>query len=520
MGTAPGAVAIFSPSNDGHGAGEGGGANLAFAGWTNKFEPDSKDPQGLIDQETNRKKWVKQDYSQVVDFTHMNVEQIYRVDQGRFAYDGDYDTEEVTANYFDQGVWCFEDIPYSHHWQDVDPGPPEESFCGYTWAPWPAYGGADADYHDREHLFYSVELAQIPRKIIEHQPLEFNQLLTITDSHNDEGGCSPAKYSGDPAWYDCSTLGFPAAVGHLCFTNCTTGVLVTDDMSERLWGIVWGTQIFGGKDYAAGSFPYTNYSRRPFRTTHSKYDPPMWFLSETGVYLAGDYWKDIFAQGAVVYDSGSDWVYTEGMVVFKRDEIDVNARFHPDTIPKLTARQLVILQGNEDAHPWTYDPFTSLYSYTEGEGRTGNGWVSIICGGKIFKIVRQRDTGGYQSSGWDYNYKWTGYFTDYGIFTKVGTGTKFEENKLSVDAKSVDPIYAYCVMLYDTAPGNQDSTRIIYGMVIDDKHYRTEEFEYANGNAVIPEASEAVDVDNKKVEAKLKVRVGVRKPYLINKIAA
>jgi len=112
-------------------------------------------------------------------------------------------------------------------------------------------------------------------------------------------------------------------------------------------------------------------------------------------------------------------------------------------------------------------------------------------------------------SGYTYNYVTYHYsteatFYDVGIFTKKGTGiTKNEDGTIVVDSATIDPIYAYSMTIYDRDADPTGS--IIYGMVLDGKHYRTEEFIGWD----IPQIANAKSKEGKPLWNSTEVRVGI-----------
>jgi hypothetical protein len=167
----PKAVVVFKPV---------AGGKLEYVGYVNSYAEDSLDVSGLVGQTTHRLHWFKQDYKDEVDFSHINVSQEYRIDQGKWAYDGDEDIEEVTYTQSSNNVWCYEDIEDADVWESVEPGPPPEDICGYTWTP-PGEGG---EYTDLKHLFYTIETGDL---ITYHWPEEFNQEIIRYQYRNEEG---------------------------------------------------------------------------------------------------------------------------------------------------------------------------------------------------------------------------------------------------------------------------------------------------------------------------------------------
>ena len=514
MGSEPGAFAVFSPDGDGHGAAGGMNANMTFKGWTNGIV-GNQDPPGLVGQATNRAGWCYKDAPPPsADFPGTGYEQVKRVDQGWLAYPGSSrDPIEVTR-LLDEFVWTYEGIPYPNFWESVEPGPPPESLCGYTWAIHENYGGpGGGDEYDERHLFYGVETSG---KYQAWWPPEFNQLITRRQQWNEEGILVPF-------WAPWVVLGYPDYIGlevwygDLAVPGSFSKITETVNSTERLWGLIdnWGNYTFGLADtyQEPCTFPYTTWQDQdPGVLDVIKTDHAMDYLLE-GIHVA-DAWRLYAMAGLRMWPSGSTTEHRWGWHVDKRiawtkDEQISGIVENGDAWPDWTERMGIILEGNEDSVPewkeniWTGNDYAEQYYY-----RRDTYIIGFLAGGLKYYIRHESPQ----------NY--SGCFCDYGIFTKKDTGIDVETGE--VDKDTIEPIYAYAMKTGQCYPSSNkfDTAGVIYGMVIDGAHFMTEEFaymggdngttyDYKNGDFDIPGAREAVDSDDNPVTAKPRVRVGL-----------
>lgn len=500
LGSTPGGCAIFAPSGAGESPNGAATVNLALAGWTNVMTTN-QDPPGIIDQPTFRALWCNS-----ASVQKDGIEQVKRVDQGYVAYDGDSEAGECTELYDLDNYWTWEGIAYPTHWVNVDPGPPPESFCGYTWAPWPIYGGSAADFHDEAHLFYGVATpgGAGGDHLIAWWPPEFNQKLTINQRWNVEGCAYPSIFDATFPWDDIETQGVRAGADGLYCTNTVTEVSALYDDSKRIWGLLWGNTTFYAEDRGDATFPYKNYSQLQQLQYSIFSDYKRTFPGDHGVYVWENYDK-WFIEGIARNSPADDLGGTTLRRITKREEIIESEAFVPEGYPRdpLTARQLELIEGNEGAYAYVYDSFRDLWIFEESvtTDPTPEDYY-INCGGDEF-LVRE-GAANIEAE-----------FTDYGIFTKRGKGIT---DAGRVDPATIDPVYAYAMAVYlDSGGGSFDPSGIIYGMVIDGKHYRTEEYPFNGTNADISGLT-AYDVNQSPILPMPKVRIGVRRINLTQEI--
>jgi len=504
----PKMFAVFIPSGKGYEAENiETKANLKFLMMAS-CSGDSQDPVGLINQITYREKWCK------TEFPNFSIEQIKRVDQGYVAYQGEENLEEVTMIAAYSNIWTYEGIDFPTHWESVDPGPPPEDMCGYTWFIPVEYGGpGGGDYYEEWRLFWHIE-DPVDKEMF-WWPTEFNQFIKRHQQWNVEGCLMRTvdDAANDFAWWDTvEDVGVLAAAGDYAFPNTYTAYKTTYDASARLWGIVYGTYTHAGYDYPAETaFPYTSIPEGLLYDNETMSDYVRFWMT-SGVYVKGG-GNEMYIQGVERRDSGASINRTVGYGVYKRDPIDLDAGFlHPE---ELNDRQITLLEGNADLDvDWRPDPdFTTLTTAEHSVHTTSPGKFMIRCGSSEYFLKDQEVTGTYSAYG--NGQHWYEYLTnadcfDYGIFTKLGTG--FDQDD-KVDGEKVDPIYAYCMGFGDDKISGDSKITIIYGMIIDGLHYRTEEFSFdSNGQFVlIPGTEEAKDEDDNDIFCYTKVRVGVRK---------
>ena len=471
----PAGFAVFEPRQ---------GGELALTGWTNQVVDTNKDPLGVAGQETYRLRWCSQKGVEAdPSIPWKNIEQMKRVDQGYLAYDGDPWTEEVTECGTMSNYWTFENIAFAYHWISVDPGPPDPGYCGYTWAVPVGYGGpGGADYWQEAYLFYMTAYAYPTHiSLINWWPEEFNQYLIKFQYNNNEGGAFKFKEYENPAWDDAFYIGVEAACGYFLFENTLTASLESFNDTERIWGIVWGTGwinpdgTHGGfpesDRVAPNDFPYTDYKDLDPWRWHTHITEYHRMFSTDGVYVYDT--DDLFIQGCTRL-GGQLW-YEVGGSADIREEIDIGVNFeHPED---LTERQLVLLEGNGEGFP------------AHGITTRDNGETVINCGGIEYVVVDETVCGTWADNDFIYQYHRAGNFRDYGIFTKDKTGVDEENNIVPTE---IEPIYAYSCEVVSEGSGDVGTT-IIYGMVIDGEHYKSEEFNKLGPNSAyydIPTGSE------------------------------
>ena len=487
-GTSPGGFAIFEPSENN---------TLKFAGWTNSTTDNVKDPPGIIGQATTRLKWCNQPGV---------VEQVVRVDQGVTAYVGDSEIEEVTAVYGSNSNWTFEGIDHSQTWVSVDPGPPDPAYCGYTWAIPASQGGpGGGDFEDIRHLFFGHETSSTPPLLIDWWPLEFNQKLVMNQRYNDEGGCTRYADYWSSAWDTITQDGIAAALGELLLPGTLSAYLVTTDVSKRVWGLCWGTTTYYYEDISASDeFPYTAYVTKPYSVSSLISDMARYYLDDPGVYVK-DRWQEFFIQGFKGY-FGSNIYHTEGRRFTKRVAVNEASRFVAEVYPRdpLTANQLEVLLGNEaSTGDWVYNSYGGYWYAQDGDTEYDLGALFVKCGLNDNFIFNEEGTT---------DLYWTGYFGDYGIFTKLNTGIDKDGN---VNGETVDPIYANSMWVAKYSYTYTGEVRgIIYGMELDGVYYKTDELPWQDGwsgTANIPGLENATDSDGALIKARAKVRIGVKK---------
>jgi hypothetical protein len=505
MGGGPSAFAIFAPSERGQEANTGdGSANLALAGWTDMVSDINLDPPGIVGQQTFRARWcakvlvsggpypidILPDDLEALAFE--SVEQVKRVDQGYLAYPGENDTEEVTQCGTYWNYWTYEDIPETEY--HVYPGPPPPDLCGYTWSP---PGDSSGEYHDLQHLFWYRFRGPAPQpdgsggRIIDFWPVEFNQEYIYATHVRREGGVFRYIDYDRSEWDDAVDVGVMQACGEFLFANTFTNIVSRWENSHRYFGIVWGTYASPVDNIPSGSFPYAGFTNGPAYSEEVSSDfSRVWDLD--GVYVKDD--TNYFIQGLRRNTEGNWTDGTAGRLGEREARIPANM-FDTPLVDAMTERQLTILEGNEGAAAFEYNPWTQIWEYEEQtDPERIERDVMINAGGREYFIFREQKltaTEFISSS-----------FQDYGIFTKENTGVK-KNNE--VDAEKVDPIYAYSVLKVNES--NQ-AKKIIYGMVLDGLHYRTEEFDGADGAYSVPGTENAPDPCTERV------RIGIRKPKI------
>ena len=481
----PRGFAIFEPSGPGDNPGGAGTINLKFSGWTNQVT-ENQDPPGIIGQSTYRIGWCKQ---------YEGVEQIKRVDQGYLAYDGypgdDEWDEEVTevGTYGEQST--LEGIDYLTHWEATDPGPPPEDICGYTWAVASEYGGpGGGQYDDIEHLFYVIEVGALKTYV---WPPEYNQLITKHSDLRKEGAACRYKDLFAPNWLSANEIGVKAALGDIVLPNTYSQIDIHTNDTKRYWGSVYGTDDFPLEDHVTSNdYPFLNYA--PVDDAHQETaaaDGAIDYGTD-GVYVKNESnVPGLFIQGYSKYESGKIVEKISSYRYYKRENIVLGSEFTAEYIATLSDRQITILAGNESSVPdWPEPNYYTGLTYKEDSSSTSDLPDAVInCGGDEFIIK----TEGF------------GYFYDYGIFTKKDTGVK----NGAVDPATIDPIYAYSVDI-----GVKPECLMVYGMVMNGKHYRTEAFAVPGcdfDEIVIPGLENAVDKFGAAIKATSDVRIGIKK---------
>lgn len=490
----PGGFAIFAPTGRGYVENEETEVpNLKFIGWTNSVDDVSLDPLGITGQETIRTGWCNE---QAKDRT---ITQLLRVDQGYVAYDGDEYIEEVTMISTSSDIWTYEDIPFPNLWESVDPGPPPEAMCGYTWDIATNYGGPGVeDFHDEAHLFYHIESGG---KNVAWWPPNFTQYIKRRQEWNHEG-CLIRMIDDDAGVLDlASDNGVMSVAGDVMMPGTFTKYRTTYDWSSRLWGIVWGTYVFAGIDAPGETgYPYLEIPDGQWYTStmHSDYVRE-WMTG--GVYVK-DRYKELFINGLIRLRPGSALDNVVGYKYYQREEIIPADAFDDPSI--LTEEQLAILAGNESmSSEWVYDIYTTLYYITHSVHTTTPGQFMINCGGREYHVKNQIITGLYSAYGAGND--WYSSFSDadiydYGIFTEYQTGIV---NKAIV-ASNIKPVYAYSMII------TESQENIVYGLVINGRHYRTEELIISADSSVsIPEISVARDKNGNIIRPTGYVRTGI-----------
>ena len=485
---AAGGFAIFEPSGEGEGPNGEGLVNLKFAGWTN-IVTENKDPLGIVGQTTYREGWCNS--ASVLPIG--GVEQVKRVDQGWHAYDGDEELEERTGIYAEHNIWTYEGIDFTYHWVSVDPGPPPPAICGYTWSIYTEYGGdtSAGQFHDEQHLFYRVEVGG--NQITYMWPPECNQVIERHQEWHQECGAWMYKdWLRDEIWTDGVDVGLDAASGSFMFPNTFGRVDVLYDDSVRIWGNIYGSSSFKPEDSSETAFPHTAYQPEPdwSETVGSEYARDYW---SGGVYIktTDDSFPEFFIQGCVRWPQGGNYSSQNGYRYYLREEV-TSSRFYGTYYENATARQREIFLGNKSmVSEWPNPDYWTGLTYIEEYSDTRDDPDIIInCGGNEYVVKK----GVYAP-----------YFYDHGIFTKKDTGLNSDG---LVDHTKVDPIYVYSV---DVASGSNFS--VVYGMVLDGLHYRTDEFT-GNGIAAevdIPGCENAVDSLGVLIKGDVNVRIGIKK---------
>jgi hypothetical protein len=522
LGSEPGGVAVFGPSGEGTPPDTAPVVNLDFVGWTNRTR-ENQDPPGLVGQATNRAGWFFEPFPPPIDAVEgldvsvhieeskpaFGFEQIVRVDQGHTAYPGSWVNPVEVNVLLSEWFWTYQDIPYPTRWYSVDPGPPPEGLCGYSWAMWEIYspdGDDSADFHDINHLFYAVWIGGAGcyqgGKLSYWWPPEFNQYINKGQYWHEESCLLRYEdgytiWPGDPyqdgmeAYYSGSVI--PRSFGQV-------DAVLND--SIRVWGIIdyWGNYQFSLNDIYESDFPFTSWTARDYlnKTTITDY---MKNYDYEGTFLAGGRHLEIHLGGGYFIPLANGTWNSSGWTVWKRVEFDKSCFTTPGD---LTVRQEELILGNEGSANWVYDALTdNWYAEQWISGEYGTGYMSVVAGGQIYHVYEEK-------------VKWSnGLFADFGIFTKEHTGIN-EEGE--VDYQDVEPLYAYAVKIGEWT-GSQHDTFVIngikYGMVVDGLSYVTEEFNYLGGGEYnIPQASEAADTDGNSILPKAKVRMGIRKSYI------
>lgn len=503
-GQMPKGFTVFVPNKD--------SKKLTFAGWYNTVLEDSKDPLGLIEQATYRAGWCKFEIPGL-----LLIEQIKRADQGYLAYSGDPEEGEATACYTADNVWTYEDTRIqvdgpAEYWDYVDPGPPPEDICGYTWSP--PGSEEEADYSDLQHLFYIVDVPGLPagRRLTYWWPLEFNQVIHKFSDYNNEGGAYKAT-DWETVWYaPYETEGFGAGV---LLKNTFTKMRVTTLKKERYWGIIYGTPEFAVSEADdSSSFPY-NYIPSVYaeiqHNVHTDYNRS--FSSSDGVYVEDGGVPKFFIQG-LCRAAGTFLADTGHKLELREKQNPEDLFLHPDEI---TENQRTLTEtGNEDAADFRLDIYTGLYEFAEYWSKIANfPEVCVNCGGVEYPLfsLEHRETK-YLGNAFLYQDILTEYtFTDYGIFSKFNKG--IEDDK--VDPTKIDPVYAYCAQHILENPGGlgNEVKKTLYGMVMDGEHYTTDFFDTVFvegvGDKVLIPGTENAKKDLEDIYPLVFVRTGVWK---------
>jgi hypothetical protein len=462
----PGAFAVFAPAE---------GGKLVLDGWSDDVLEDSQDPPGIIDQETYRLGWYYQYEDPEPDYLNAHVVQLSRVDQGYYAYQGSAANEEVTQCGFYNDLRTEENIAHTTVWESVEPGPPPEDVCGYTWAIPELMGGpGDGDYGSLERLFYMIKVGD---ELAYWWPEEFNQLLLSRNYSIRTGGLCRFNDTNNSCWNAAVKSGIGACAGIL-FENTASSMMIETVNTTRIWGAVYVANV---RESGASNFPYTS-GHTPTQTISTIYTGyARWFLQD-GVYVNED--VSFFIQGLLRWSSG--YIHDHTIRVSKREAADPDnlpnhlngtweagmaggglfTRFqHPE---ELTERQLQILEGNEDDFEWL--PGELSYYFEDADVSRDPGDIMVNCGGVEHYITSEWAIGSTTTSGVKNTQFRTARFKDYGIFTMPGTGINPETGK--VDPETIEPIYAFSVELYNEGHsyGSEGEQRtIIYGMVVDDQ---------------------------------------------------
>jgi hypothetical protein len=519
MGGGPGAFAVFGIREGATGLspGQDGGANLELLGWTNLMEPATRDPLGIVGQATYRERWCSRSVPlpEGAPAGMIRAEQMVRVDQGWLAYEGDRDSEETTAIWADS-FWSYEDIPYTTHWLRVDPGPPPPEVCGYTWDIAEEYGGpGEADRHGLVDLFYHERL-EGHNALVYWWPPEFNQFVEVASMYNVAAGACAWKNRRDPRWNRADVEGI-GILSDILLPGSMSIMRVVRDDSFRQWG---GIYINVTDLTQENAFPYiepvsrevysyalTDAIRRSHDTGVYVYARPEWFIcahSTTAANINQTGWK-INQREPADPDNlpyGSAW--EEGMAVGNLFE-------YVQDSGDLTDRQRQIMAGNIDSYEdweggWSWtgpDPFYPYTYYNElwqtvEVGRT----FTINCEGREYPVVA---LDGGESNGASLG--------DVGIFAKEHTGiteeSRDEEGNIIEEAGNIDPdtlVPVYAWSSYIMRGGVQS---IIYGMVLDGRLYKTEEFSKVGVEGYsVPGTEAAVDSGGNSVRCGTLVRIG------------
>lgn len=519
----PGGFAVFMPEGDGYDENSlDETPNLKFIGWSNSVKEDTKDPLGIIGQETYRKGWChKKDKRE-------DIEQVRRVDQGCTAYDGDEEQEEITwlVGYWD--IWTYEDNPdpnYAIYEWWPDPGPPDEGFCGYLWGNaydilGPHPNPEDADYTDLEHLFYYVS-PPVGNDVIVWWPRECNQIIRNIEMYNREGclmriadDYGGKYYNWDYEWWDHAwEFGIDVVCKDIMLPNTLTKLQYNWEKYYQYWGITYGNLYMPYAD-THGTYPVFPYNTIPepsyaLNTIATEY---VYFWESWGLYVK-DRYKEFFLTGATripksgTYNKNSHWYLA-------RRTTDEIVDF---TI--VTERMAAIFEGNESLfNDWTYDPWEDMYYKRCNINTSDSAEAFIAAGEKHFHVGYEKVTNGIPWEGgsavgdvggstWEITEDWD--FYDFGIFTKKNTGVD-KDNNITPD--TIEPIYAYSA---DVLRGSE--TKVVYGMVLDGKHYRTGELssyvEPTSGSRRITfeGVEKAKDKNDVFISCMMGVRVGFRK---------
>lgn len=480
------------------------------------------DPPGMIGQPTFRQMWCK-DIS-----SDRRIEQVKRIDQGTYAYDGEYygwdpergyycEVTELNAQY----IWTYEGIEYPTRFYSADPGPPPYSFCHYTWAPWESQspdGDDTAGYHSIERLFYRIE--HPGGDIISCWPEEFNQLIVHGEQYHDNTCLHRYVESDNPEWDLIYDQGFEA-LGEIMLPNTFSKWTNTSDETERVWGHIWGVQgnPSASSDVVAGEptdFPYLKYeTRETWRTDEQATEYGRSYPGWEGVYV-NDGPREMFVNG-VVLATKSEWeeYHQDYLMVHVREPQSADRFTNPSG---LTARQRELMEGNVDGNwfEWYLEGEDRLY--TEGAVVNADHWFCVNAGGEEFVFGKQELLGHYYLNGILYEDKSSTGFGEYGIFTKEGTGIKTDtivpqgetepREMQVVDPETVQPIYTYVTGIgYGLwGGGSAKPTTYIWGMVMDGKNYATEEYP---GRRTIPELEGAKTKSGEPMYATSYNRVGV-----------
>jgi len=534
----PDAWAIFVPGDDGHKENILGAANLTLKGFTSasiENELGVHDPPGWVGQATKRLRWCKKgtNIPGVVPILPNTIEQVKRIDGGWLAYPGERyprgsEVYEVSEIWEYSNLWSYEGIDYVNRWYSVTPGPPPEGVCGYTWAIHPNYSpdGWEADEWDRKHLFYGVNHAS--GKLLYVWPEELNQLIEKREKYRVNTCLYRSQDAYDDLW---NIVGWKEVqgdrtmeevVGTLCFPSSIGRLTVTNNNTERIWGLVWGDQYTPTLTQVKEimDFPFTDYEQRTdsflkdidtdyFKDHYNGYG---------GIFVR-DRWQDFFINSFRRWSNGNMLTQDYMTIQIRTEQVPAD-RFTGALLANLTDNQLEILKGNEDAVPeWFGSGDDRLYRI--GTDTYAPHVHGVTAGGKDYLITNAKVVGQF-TDGYNVQQSYWTYLvcTDYGIFAKVGTCTKGEGALTVVDPENIkkeNVIYAYAGHVRGGVAGEDYSTAF-YGMILDGLHYKTEEFvRLSSGKFLVPGTEDARDEDNQRIYCGIRVRIGVITSNFIEK---